>query len=521
MNERPQSIKQATIGIALLVLMSKGIGFLREIIIAYRFGTTIEYDVYLVAVSIPIALYTLSGYTFSNLFIPNYSQAISGTDKRFGLREVWADFNLTLLAAVAAMLLIIAIAPQIICLIAPGLDPARLPEASLIIRISAVIVVLAVFEAFFRSVLNAEKHFLIPAAGPILANVFIIGTIILFSRSLSTLAILYGLVAGYLAQTLLVYFPFRKTKILSHFHPGLFRHQSGRFISIALILLMIDSATQLYAIIDRYFASGLEPGIVSALGYCYLLIMLPVAIVAYALSTALFPYITDAFVTRDHQRGVHLLNRGITVSLLLALPVTMLIWVFADKIVILLFRRGAFDMQSVTYTSTLLKYMALGLCGQFIIAVMSRPYYATRKYWILAGFVIVALITKAGISIIGVKTWGYLGLAVASSISYSAAAVFLLFLTGRIPARIDATRILMYFIKVLVATAAGYAVARLLYYLILVDTIDFSGLIIDLPAAMVASIIVVLGVGYILRISDIHELPAMMRRKPRADGDKN
>jgi len=521
MNARSQSIKQATIGIALLVLISKGIGFLREIIIAYRFGTTIEYDVYLVAVSIPIALYSLFSYAFSNLFIPNYSQAVSGVDKESGLKAVWADFNLSLLAATVAMLSLIALAPQIIRLIAPGFHAAHLPEAALIMRVSAVIIILAVFEAFFRSVLNAEKSFLIPAAGPILANAFIIGAIVFFGGSLSTHAILYGLVLGYLAQTLMVYVPFRKIKILDHFHVGFLRDHSGKFITAALIILIIESASQVYAIVDRYFASGMDAGVVSALGYTYLLIMLPVAIFAYALSTALFPYVTDAFVGQDRGRGAYLLTRGITVSLLLALPTTMILWVFSDEIVILLFRRGAFNMQSVVHTATLLKYMALGLSGQFIIWVMTRPYYAARKYGVLIAYVGVALATKTVISIIGVKSWGYIGLAVASSISYTAAAALLLLSARRMLTRVDAGCILVYFIKVLIATAAGYFAARLMYGLTVAGQDGFGRLAVGLSAAMAVTILAVLAVGYVLNIPEIRDLPGIMRRRPEIGVDKN
>jgi putative peptidoglycan lipid II flippase len=328
MSAPSQTIRQATVGIALLVLTSKGIGFLREVIIAYRFGTGIEYDVYLISVSVPIALFSLIGYAFSNLFIPRYSYAVSEPDRSRGLSVLWSDFNLSLLAAVAAMLAIIITAPHLLRLIAPGMDSRYLPEATLIIRVSSFIVILAVFEAFFRSVLNAQKHFLIPAAGPVLANVVLITSILFFSGAISTRAILYGLVFGYLAQTVLVYVPFRKTKIFEFFSFRIFHRHSGKFVTTAVIILIIEGASQVYTIIDRYFASSMPAGIVSALGYAYLLIMLPVAIFAYALSTAIFPYMTDAFAGKDHHKSSHLLTRGITVSLLMALPATMIFWVF-------------------------------------------------------------------------------------------------------------------------------------------------------------------------------------------------
>jgi putative peptidoglycan lipid II flippase len=286
MGARRQSIEQATIGIVLLVLVSKAVGFAREMIIAYKFGTGIVYDTYLIGVSIPLALYTLAGYAFSNLFIPRYSYAASGEDRRSGLRSFWSDVNLSILVAVAVTVGIIAFAPHIIRLIAPGLDDAHVPEAVFIARVSSVIVILGVLEAFFRSVLNAEKNFLIPAAGPILANLVLITIIIGFAGRISTLAILYGVVAGYTAHALLVFVPFSRTGIFRYFHAQFVQRKTGVFVATAAIILVIEAASQVYAVVDRYFASEMVAGVVSALGYAYMLSALPTAIFAYALSTA-------------------------------------------------------------------------------------------------------------------------------------------------------------------------------------------------------------------------------------------
>jgi putative peptidoglycan lipid II flippase len=520
MTGQSQTLKQVTVGIALLVLLSKGVGFFREVIIAYRFGTGIEYDTYLIAVSVPIALFSLFGYAFSNLFIPGYSYAVSADDKKTGLSALWSDFNLSLLAAMAAMLVIIALAPNLIRYIAPGLKNRYLPEAVLIVRVSSCIVVLAVLEAFFRSVLNAEKRFFIPAAGPILANIILIISIISFAGTISTRAILYGLVLGYLAQVVLVFFPFRRSKILDYFHFGFIQKHTGKFVTIAIIILIIEGASQVYAIVDRYFASSMDPGIVSALGYAYLLIMLPVAIFAYALSTALFPYMTDAFADADKRQAASLISRGIKISLLLALPATMIFWVFSEKIVLLLFRRGAFDMQSVEYTAGLMKYLALSLTGQFILWVMSRAYYAARRYGILFVHVIV-LAAKIIFTIICVNAYGYIGLAVSSSISYSIGAALLMAFTGRALARIDVKAILVYVVRVMTATAAGFLAAYLVCRPIIADWVGFGQLLMGLPLAVALSLLATGVVGYGLNISDIRNLPEVLWRRKKPIDDTN
>jgi putative peptidoglycan lipid II flippase len=513
MNDQSNSIKQATIGIAVLVLVSKGIGFLREIIIAYRFGTGREYDVYLIAVSVPIALYSLFGYAFSNLFIPRYSYAVADGRDRTGLGRLWRDLNLAMATAVAITGLIIVFAPWLLVLIAPGLKAEAMPEAVLIVRWSAIIVVLGVAEAFFRSVLNAEKRFFIPAAGPILANIVLIASILLFSDRLSTRAILYGLVLGYLAQTILVYIPFLRTGVTRFFQARLFHHDTRTFVNAAMIALAVETAAQLYAIIDRFFASSMPAGIVSALGYTYLLIMLPVAIFAYALTTALFPFLSDAFAAGDRDRSAHLLFRGLSVSLLLAVPTMLVIWIFSDQLVTLLFRRGAFNLQSVDYTSTLLQYFALSLPGQFLLWILSRAYYGARRYVPLVINVIVMMAAKIIFAALITAGYGYVGLAISSGISYTIGAILLLAGSRRYVAHIDGRGLALYFVKVVAAAAAAYPVARLLHGEFAAGWQHFSQLIIGLPLIIAASLAVFVAVGYLLGIPDLHRLHLRPFRK--------
>lgn len=521
MRNHPRTIRQATIGIALLVLLSKGVGFFREVIIAYTFGTGIEYDTYLIAVSIPIALYSLFNYAFSNLFIPRYSYAVMETDRRPGLAALWTDVNFSLAAACVIAAAIVALAPVLIRAIAPGLHVRHLPEAVLIVRVSSIIVVLAVLEAYFRSVLNAEKRFLLPAAGPLVANLVLIAAILLFAGRISTRAILYGLVVGYLAQVVMVFVPFRGTGIFAHFRGRIFQKHTGKFFVTAVIILIIEGSAQLYAVVDRYFASSMDPGIVSALGYAYLLVMLPVAIFAYALSTALFPYLTDTFARKDARESAHLLSRGITVSLLLALPATMVLWVFSEKIVMLLFRRGEFDMQSVTYTSDLVRYFAFGLAGQFLLWILSRAYYAAKRYTILIIHVIVVIVTKLISAKLGTEVAGYIGLAASTSISHTVGIVLLLALVGRLRVRIDGGAILVYVTKVLAATAAGYAAAFYIHRWFLAGRESFAELLVAVPLGIGLSLAVAAIVAFALNVADVREVPRILRRRLHLDVDQD
>jgi len=514
MTASTHSIQRATILLALLVLLSKIIGFGREMIIAYQFGTSAEYDTYLLAVSVPVALYVLIGYAVTNLVIPEYGLARSGADTGSLLNLLWRNinFSLAVIAAVAAGLALGA--SRWIPLIAPGLDPNRLPEAVFIARISSLVVVFGLLEAVFRSIVNAEKQFIIPAFGPICANVVMIASIVSFSGRISTHAILYGLVGGYLVQMLVVFIPFVRTGVMAFFQGKIVHRGLQSFGAMALVILIIEGSWQVLSIIDRYFASSMEAGIISALGYAYLLISLPTSIFAYALSTVIFPHFTDAVASGDVQRSSHLLTRGITVSLLMATPIIVIIWVGAEGLVTVALRRGAFDQQSVTHTSELLKYFSLGLAGQFLLWTISRAYYAARRFGVLLLQVAAVLIIKIVCAAAAVAWLGYTGLAVSSSISYLAGAAILVLCADRTLARLDWKALVLYVVKLCVASAATGLAAHVLYRRLILPGqpwLEMSGW---LALVVVGAGLVFMAIAYMLHISDIRDLMnALVGRK--------
>ena len=518
MTSAARNIQRTTIVLALLVFLSKIIGFGREMIIAYRFGTGIEYDTYLIAISIPVALYTLIGYAFTNLFIPAYTQAAVAENRKAAFHTLAVRFTVSLGAAAIGMLAIIAIAPHLLRLIAPGLPDDHLAEAVLITRVSSVIILFAVLEAYFRSALNAEKRFLLPAGAPIMANIVMIATIVLFAGRLSTRAVLWGLVLGYLVQVAVNFIPFRRLGVDTISLRIRLEKKMGSFFSAAAVILLIESAWQLYALVDRYYASSMPAGIVSALGYSYLLIMIPVSILAYALSTVLFPYLSEAVARNDPAQTAHLLERGITVSLLLAVPAAIIYWVYCEPLVTVFFRRGEFDRQSVAYTSVLLKYAAPGLAGQFLVWIMSRAFYAAGRNLMLLWLVAGAVAVKIAATAVLVGPFGFAGLAASSSLSYSVGGILCVAVAAIYVARIDGRVLLIYVVKLGIAGLAAWGAAWGLTRFIPVNRGEFGPSALALILGSAVTLLVFGAIGYLMNIADVRSLPNLLTYKRRNDG---
>jgi len=259
----------------------------------------------------------------------------------------------------------------------------------------------------------------------------------------------------------------------------------------------------------------MDAGIVSALGYASLIFLLPITIFAYALSTAIFPFLSDAFVGGDPKRGGHLLSRGVAVSVLVALPMTVIMWIFADQIVELFFQRGAFTRQSVVHTAALVRYLALGLIGQFLLWILSRAYYAAGKLAILGIQVAVMLIAKIAAAALLVGPLGYIGLAASSSIGYTCGALLLLATASRYLAPIDGRGLMLYVAKVVLASAVGATVVYWLRELVFVHSETKLALLSGVVAGVAVMIGVSAAVAYILRVSDVREVVRIIiRRRP-------
>jgi putative peptidoglycan lipid II flippase len=293
----------------------------------------------------------------------------------------------------------------------------------------------------------------------------------------------------------------------------------GAFLTAAVIILLIESAWQVYALVDRYYASSMPAGIVSALGYSYLLIMIPVSILAYALSTVLFPYFSEASARGDAARSAYLLERGITVSLLLAVPATIVCWVYCEPIVTVFFRRGAFDGRSVAYTARLLQYSALGLAGQFLIWIMSRAFYAAGRNLLFLGLATVMVAVKVGAAAALTGPLGFIGLAVSSSLSYSFGALSAIIVAAVCIARIDGRAVLVYVARVALSGAVAWGAASGLARLMAGGGGEGFGASIAVLIPGAAGTLLVFGaMAYLLNIPDVRALPRRLFDKRRNDG---
>ncbi|MBN1213092.1 MAG: polysaccharide biosynthesis C-terminal domain-containing protein [candidate division Zixibacteria bacterium] len=447
-----------------MVFLSKLLGLAREMVIADRFGTSAEYDLYLIAIILPALAYGVINFASFYLFVPYLTRKLennTNVSEAVGWKSAWSLFNFTFTGALIVTLIIILGAPLIMRIWAGGYAPEQFAMIVFYSRVTAFIVVLGLSEAFLRAVLNVKKKFTYPAAGPIIFNFFSILCIILFSGKFSVGAIALGLLAGLFLQNIYLALRLAGLKILSGFNLS-FKHIDVReLVTMAGLLLLVELLNRSYFMIDRYFAPQYGEGIISALNYSQVLVQLPDAVVGFAIASVLFPLFSKTYDKNNLFRFNALYQKAIIGGLLVAVPLAVLFFVNAGEIIHLIFYRGVFDAASLTKTAQVLKPYTPTIIALFVISTSLRACYGRGLVRQVLIFTVFLLVLKYLTTALMPLWFGFAGISAATSISQVGFALLLFLLIVKRHRMEAKGKFILSIIKIFTAGIIGFI---LVYY---------------------------------------------------------
>jgi putative peptidoglycan lipid II flippase len=427
----------ATVGTA--TLLSRVLGFARDVLIAAIFGAGIRADAFFVAFQLAnLVRRLLAEGALNAAVVPLYLRARDN-----GGEDAAAAFTGRLLGTIAVMLAAIALVsalamPLLVLVLAPGFiwGGARMLIATELARLMLPYLVFAGPLAVLMGVLNANHRFAAAAFATAAFN----GTM------LAALAIIYwrhagdstfsgrvaaaGVAAGGLAQIVLVGVAVWLGKM--RVTPLKFSLDTDmrRFLALAIPALVASGIPQITVIAGVMVASASRSA-VSWIYYANRLIELPLGIVGIAIGTVLVPAFAHAMRSGDKTEISHVESRGLELALGLALPATIGLYLLAEPIVHILFQRGAFLAGDTAATAAALAVFALGLPGHVLVKTFSPVFFAredtaTPMRAALVGF---------GIAIVGslvlMPVMGHVGIAAAIAVSGWASAALLGFMIAR------------------------------------------------------------------------------------------
>ncbi len=364
--------------VGISTILVKILSLFKEMLIAYRFGVGDELDAFIMAFLLPSFAINVFVGSFGSAFMPLYIEV----KKNKKVSEFYQFFSSTitlffLIIAVLSLILVI-ISPLLLPFLASGFEALKLKLTQSLFYILIFCLVVSGVSKTWSVILNAEEKFTLAALSPSAIPVTVIVFILFLANHLGIYALALGTLVGFLFEMIILTIGVKRYIPFSRISWNLDVRNKQMFQVIKQYIPMIAGAFLMGSttLVDQSMASMLGSGSVSALNYGDKLISFVLSISAFSLSTAVFPYFSK-MVAGDAQDSLNfLLKKIIRYVLVLSFFSVIPIIVFSQKIVSLLFQRGAF-----TYSDSIL------VAEIQILYSLQIPFY-------LAGIVFVKLISS-------------------------------------------------------------------------------------------------------------------------------
>ncbi|MBI5717855.1 MAG: murein biosynthesis integral membrane protein MurJ [Burkholderiales bacterium] len=417
------NLLKAASTVSLLTLVSRITGLVREQLIAAMFGASAATDAFNVAFRIPNLFRRLFAEgAFSQAFVP----MIGATREREGdaATQTLIDAVATMLswALLATCLAGVVGAPVLVWVIGAGL--AQFDTAVLLTRLMFPYIGLMSLVALAAGILNTWRRFAVPAVTPVLLNVAVIAAAWLGAPWFEAhgvqpiLALGFGVMLGGLLQAAVQVPALRAIGKLPRVGlapaqlAAAWRHAGTRQVlrRMAPALLGV-SVAQLSLVINTQIASHVAVGAVSWLSYADRLMEFPTALLGVALGVVLLPQLSAADAQADAGRYSELLDWGLRLVLLLALPCALALLIFPVGLVSVLYHYGRFSPEDVAATVWALRGYGVGLLGIIAIKVLAPAFYARGDVRTPVKIAIGVLVATQALNLVLVPWLGHAGLA--------------------------------------------------------------------------------------------------------------
>lgn len=455
------SQKKITRAIGLVSLgtfTSRLLGYMRDMLIANKFGASVVSDAFFAAWRIPNTLRELLGEGALNAaFIPVFTEYLKTKGKKEAFYLASLVFNGLLLIAILITTIGIIFAPLIITIIVPGFIGQD--AFSLTVTLTRIMFPFTIFiclAALVMGILNSCQHFTLPAFAPAVLNLCLIFSIF-FLCPLFTQNPIYGLSLGLLLGglfQLLIQIPalikerMEYSLMIDFFNPGVKK----------IILLMLPRAlgsgvTQINIFISNLLASFLIFGSISALFYAHRLVHLPLALFGIAIGTVLFPTMSRQVVEGNLDELKRSLSWGLRMVIFSCLPATIGLMVLGRDIIQLLLQHGEFDLADTNRTYLALFFYSFGLVGFASLKVIIPAFYSQRDTWTPLKISIISVIANIIFSLLLMRPLEQGGLTLSLSLAGFLNTTLLLIKLRQKIGFLGAKLILKSFLKVLLASS--------------------------------------------------------------------
>lgn len=372
------------ISVSLMTLISRVLGFSRDLLIAHIFGASVFTDAFFIAFKIPNLLRRIfSEGAFFQSFIPILIDYKNKKNKKYVQEFIGSTSGFVILITSIVTILGIIFSYYIIIISAPGFfkSPEKMQLSSTLLKIIFPYILFISLSSLHSSILNSCNYFFIPSLSPIILNISIIFFTFFFNSYFesSIFSLGWSVIFGGVFQ-LFYQLPYLY-KINMLFIPNI----NFRNIGLLKILktmgpsILCFSANQISLIFNSIFSSLLHSGSISWMYYADRLIEFPISMIGVSLSTILFTSFSKIYSNRKNLEYKLLLNLGLRFALTLSLPSAVILFIFSKPLVIILFQYGKFTDFDVLMTKKALELYSFGLVSSILVKILITSFYAAQE----------------------------------------------------------------------------------------------------------------------------------------------
>jgi putative peptidoglycan lipid II flippase len=400
-------------------IISRLLGYVRDILIAVFLGAGPLADAFFVAFRIPNTFRRLfSEGTFNAAFVPSYSSLL----KKKKQSENFANniFNLLLLGLFFLVITIEIIMPLFVFIIAPGFegDSQKMELAITLTRITFPFLLFISLASFFSAILNSHNKFAIASAAPIILNILLIGVLV-FGKILNDQLVYYLSYAVSLSgilQFVFLYFFVKKYFLLKFKLQIKIDDKVKIFFKKLLPSIFSSGVTQINILIGTIIAS-FQASAVSYLYYADRVYQINLAIAGIAIGTVILPQLSKHVQNNKKEKIDLIQNKALELSLFLSIPAAIALLVASEEIISSLFGYGSFVEESVKNSAKALFYFGMGLPAFSLIKVFSTFFFARHNTKIPFYISLISVLLNIFISIFYFREVGFLIIPIATTIS--------------------------------------------------------------------------------------------------------
>ena len=401
-------------------IISRLLGYLRDVLIAIFLGAGFVADAFFVAFRIPNTFRRLFAEgTFNAAFVPSYtSELVKGKSKsnKFA-NEI---FNLLLCGLLFLVIIIEIFMPFFVGLIAPGFvdNSEKIKLAIDLTRITLPFLIFISLSSFFAAILNSHNKFAAASAAPIILNLVLIG-VLLFSNYLNDSLVYYlsyGVsISGFL-QFVFLYKFVKKYYTLNFSFNFTFNNRVKFFFKKLLPSIFSSGVTQINILIGTIIAS-FQASAVSYLYYADRIYQINLAIAGIAIGVVILPQLSKHVFLKKKEKVLLIQNKALELSLFLSLPAAVALIIGSNEIISALFGYGSFEEIAVINSAKALYFFSLGLPAFVIIKVFSTFFFANNDTKTPFYISLASVIINVTISIYYFKSIGFIIIPIATTIS--------------------------------------------------------------------------------------------------------